>query len=63
MVVDGSVAVRAGLPGGGGDLVLRGDAVELAEALSTRLPLTDDVPADVAWLVSGLAETFEVDPR
>lgn len=63
VVVDGSVAVRAGLPVGGADLVLRGDAVELAEALSTRLPLTDDVPADVAWLVSGLAETFEVDPR
>ena len=41
-------------------VVLRGRAVDLAEMLSTRLPLDQPVPPDKRWLVSGLAEMFEV---
>ncbi|MCB1005672.1 MAG: maleylpyruvate isomerase family mycothiol-dependent enzyme [Acidimicrobiales bacterium] len=62
VVVDGSVQVRTGAPDDAGDLVLRGDAVALTEALSTRVPLGHDLAPEAAWLVSGLAETFEVDP-
>ncbi len=41
-------------------VVLAGRAVDLTEMLSTRLPLDQPVPADKRWLVSGLAEMFEV---
>lgn len=40
------------------DLVLTGSGVDLLEALSIRRPLEVDVPADAAWLVSGLADVF-----
>jgi hypothetical protein len=41
-------------------VVLRGDAVELTEVLSARLPFEHDVPEHQSWLVRGLAEVFEV---
>ena len=41
------------------DLRLTGDAVVLLEALSLRRPLDQPVPADAAWMVEGLAETFD----
>jgi uncharacterized protein (TIGR03083 family) len=41
------------------DLVLRGDAVDLAEALSVRRPLDQQVPGPAAWMVAGLAEVFD----
>lgn len=43
-------------------LVLTGEAVELLEALSVRVPLRQPVPADQAWLVTGLSEVFESVP-
>ena len=43
-------------------LVLRGDAVDLLEALSVRAPLRHPVPDDEAWLVAGLTEAFESSP-
>ena len=42
------------------DLRMTGDAVELAEALSIRRPLTQSIPAAFNWMVSGLAEIFDV---
>ena len=42
-----------------GAVVLRGDAVDLAEALSVRSPLRQSVPDDQAWLVAGLATVFD----
>lgn len=39
--------------------VLRGDAVELLEALSVRTPLAADVPDEWRKLLSGLATVFE----
>ena len=41
-------------------VVVQGSAVELTEALSARVPLTDTVPDDRAWLVRSLADVFEV---
>lgn len=41
------------------DLLLTGDAVALLEALSIRRPLDQEVPTHVAWMVNGLAETFD----
>lgn len=42
-----------------GAFVLTGDAVELLDALSVRVPLRQSVPADREWLVAGLGEVFE----
>lgn len=42
------------------DLLLTGDAVELVEALSIRQPLARSIRADTMWMVSGLAEVFDV---
>lgn len=53
------VAVRAAAAKG--DLVLRGDAVGLLEALSTRRALDQPVPPGAAWMLAGLAETFDLD--
>jgi uncharacterized protein (TIGR03083 family) len=41
-------------------VVLRGDAVQLTEMLSARLPFDRDVPEDRSWLVRSLADVFEV---
>jgi uncharacterized protein (TIGR03083 family) len=56
--VDDAVTVRPGLmprP----TAVLEGDTVELIEALTCRAP-TVAIPAEHRWLVSGLAEAFDV---
>jgi uncharacterized protein (TIGR03083 family) len=39
---------------------VRGDAVELTEMLSARLPFDRDVPESRSWLVRSLADMFEV---
>jgi hypothetical protein len=41
------------------DLVIRGDAVELVDALSIRRPLDQAVPAASTWMLEGLAVVFE----
>jgi uncharacterized protein (TIGR03083 family) len=43
-------------------LVLRGDAVELLEALSVRATLRQEVAAEHAWLTAGLGDVFESAP-
>ena len=58
--VDGRAAVHDGAPDVA-DLVLRGDAVQLLEALSLRAPLEQPVPDDAAWLLRGLAVAFDAD--
>jgi uncharacterized protein (TIGR03083 family) len=40
-------------------LRLRGPAVALVEALSFRVPMPCPVPAELPWLLSGLAEVFD----
>jgi len=57
-VADDTVHVGDG-PAPPDALVLTGDAASLADALSIRGPLGVDVPAEHAWLLSGLAEVFE----
>jgi uncharacterized protein (TIGR03083 family) len=42
-----------------GDLVLTGDAIEVLEALSVRAAWRQPLPAETAWLVTGLSEVFE----
>ena len=41
-----------------GAVVLAGDAVELLEALSVRAPLSQPIPPEQAWFVTGLSEAF-----
>jgi hypothetical protein len=55
--IDGRVSVTEGT--GDADLVIRGDAVELVDALSIRRPLGQTVPVAGAWMLEGLAATFE----
>ncbi len=57
-----SVHVREGLSAA--KLQLVGSAVDLIDALSVRSSLTQDVPAESAWMLRGLLEVFdnEVDP-
>jgi uncharacterized protein (TIGR03083 family) len=42
------------------DAELRGDAVDLIEGLTFRVPLAHDVPAEHAWLLGGLAQAFDL---
>lgn len=57
------VVVRAGAAGAPtAELRLAGDAVELLEALSVRRPLTQLIPAESAWMLRGLSDTFDVAP-
>lgn len=57
------VVVRAGAAGAPTvELRLAGDAVELLEALSVRRPLTQLIPAESAWMLRGLSDTFDVAP-
>lgn len=42
-----------------GALHITGRAVDLLEALSYRIPLDVEVPADDAWMLDGLAEVFD----
>ncbi len=53
------VAVRCGTADA--DLLLEGRAVDLLEALSIRAPLDQPIPAEHAWMLNGLLETFDVD--
>lgn len=57
--IGASVRVRDNIAGDPADLVLRGDAVDLVEALSRRQPLHQDVPDDLRWMVDGLATVFD----
>ena len=50
-------AVRSG--SADADLVLRGGAVDLLEALSRRRPLDAEVPPQSAWMLDGVDEVFE----
>jgi hypothetical protein len=42
-----------------GALALTGDAVDVLEALSVRVPWRQAIPDDRAWLLAGLTEVFE----
>jgi uncharacterized protein (TIGR03083 family) len=46
-----------------GDLCLTGDAVELVESLTVRRPLEQQVPAELSWMLAGLAELFDAEPN
>lgn len=41
-------------------MTLTGETVALLEALSLRLPLAQSIPDEHRWLLSGLAEVFDV---
>jgi uncharacterized protein (TIGR03083 family) len=56
--IDRTVRVH-GTAGADGVFTLRGNSVELVEALSMRAPLHADLPADTTWMFSGLAEVFD----
>ncbi len=59
LAVDESVQVCAdAVPPGA--VVIGGRAVDLVEMLSTRVPFDQTVPDDKQWLISGLADIFEV---
>ena len=61
--IDDHAAVRSGRADeDSADLRLTGDAVELLEALSIRAPMTQPIPTEAAWILRGLAETFDVAP-
>jgi len=55
-----SVALRDGVPAAGAPC-LRGDAVELVEALSLRGPLPSAAPPEWRQLLGGLANAFDSD--
>ena len=59
-VTDGTDRIGGGVMSDA--FVLRGDAVELLEALSVRRPLRQAVPDEHAWLLAGLREVFETTP-
>jgi len=55
-----SVVLRRGAPAPGGEIItLTGDAVELLEALSFRVPLTADLAADDRWVLGSLGQVFD----
>jgi uncharacterized protein (TIGR03083 family) len=56
--INTAVAVRSG-SAIDADLTLAGDAIDLLEALSMRQPLQQDIAAQHAWMLGGLAETFD----
>jgi len=55
--IDDPVTVRPGPADA--DLRLTGGAVDLLEALSVRQPLAQPIPPESAWMLGGLAETFD----
>jgi uncharacterized protein (TIGR03083 family) len=58
--VDDRVRVHAGSVGSDGpSTVLRGDPAEVLEMLSFRAPWTFDIAPDQAWMLGGLATTFD----
>lgn len=54
------VVVRSGVADDP-DLAVTGNAVELLEALSVRIPLRQSVPSESSWMINGLAEIFEAE--
>jgi hypothetical protein len=58
VTVDDSVHVSEGEPPDDA-LVVMGDAVEVLEALSVRLPMQQMVAPEHAWLLAGLTSVFE----
>ncbi len=60
--VDDRVSVRDGHDVTA-DVRFTGNAVELLEALSFRCPLEQVVPDESAWMLRGLADTFDVADR
>jgi uncharacterized protein (TIGR03083 family) len=63
VVVDVNEVVRVhDDPAAVGDLVLRGEAIDLLEALSVRKPLGVRVPEEHRWLIAGLTDVFEEAP-
>ena len=60
--VDDRVSVRDGHDVTA-DVRFTGNAVELLEALSFRCPLDQVVPDESAWMLRGLADTFDVADR
>lgn len=58
LTVGDSVALRDGLPDGPAP-VLRGDAVVLTEALSLRLPMPADAPAEWLRMLGGIETAFD----
>ena len=46
---------------GAADLTLVGSAAELVDMLSIRLPSSQTIPAETAWMLGGLATTFDND--
>jgi hypothetical protein len=62
MDIGESVAVRDDLAPGGVPC-LRGDAVELIEALSIRAPLPASTPSEWLRLLGGLEAVFDAEPR
>ena len=54
-----TVGVRERRPGDVIDVELSGDAVELVEGLTFRVPLEVQVPSEHRWLLGGLASVFE----
>ena len=46
---------------GAAELTLVGPAAELVDALSIRVPLSQTIPAETAWMLGGLATTFDND--
>lgn len=59
MTVTDAVAIRMERPDGSVP-VLRGPAVQLTEALSTRLPLPADAPPEWHRLLAGLEYTWDL---
>jgi hypothetical protein len=62
VVIVGDVVCVGGISVPDGALVLAGDAIDVLEAVSVRAPWPQPIPADKAWLVSGLADVFESTP-
>ncbi|HUW04454.1 MAG TPA: maleylpyruvate isomerase family mycothiol-dependent enzyme [Acidimicrobiales bacterium] len=57
-----SVSVRSVGSAAPDALELHGDAVELVEQLSVRMPFDHTIPTEHRWMVSSLAEVFETEP-
>lgn len=55
------IGSEVAVTGGAADaeFALHGDAVELVEALSFRLPLRQEIPSTIAWAFTGLATVFD----
>jgi len=61
VIVDGDVRVTECSPGEAlrDALVLTGDAVDVLEALSVRVPWRQAIPDEHAWMLAGLTDVFE----